>query len=171
MSDRCHKGSRTPQNTSISLNSSRLRDLSAARLERKQTLSQSSSSEALETASKVRNVASAWSLMKQKYRERGSSSAQSSLTETELSSRLVHVIKATSKPAQATVRGSKLLFKKKAGSPGRSVTPRQPDLLSKVQHCTDSLAKKARPVIEVALFPVPQPPPKRKPKLIEVSMT
>lgn len=157
MSDRRQKSGGRQQKTSTSLHSARLRDLSTARLQRKQTLNQSSSSETLETASKVHGVASAWSLMRQKYRDRGRSSAQNSGTESELTSNLVRVIKATSIPSQAPVRGNKLLFKKKVGSPRRCATPQQAELLRKLQHCTDTLAKKPRPVIEVALFPAPQP--------------
>ena len=195
----------TSPNTS--LNSSKLRDLSTARLERKrrQTLSQSRSSDNIETASKVHKVASAWSLMKQKYKAR---SAHGSLTEGELSSsafRLVNVIKATSQtsmeqvPSKAVpISTKKILFKGKPSSPGRTATPLQGDaLLTKLLQFTGTLSAsqqqdkqkekptaRPRPVIEVSFVPSKHPPShpdsevkekpkeeKRKPRLIEVSMT
>ena len=197
----------------LSFGTPKLRDLSAARMERKQMAAQpttSLSSDNISTAFKVQKVARDWTLMKQGFSKDFESvnMSQISFSENESSAsavRLVNVLKASSAAeptkqlnrSMSVATSKKMLFKRKAASPLRAATPQQGNtLLSKLMKFSGHLAlstaeyrekkppRKPRPVIEVSLFssrgaatpsqPAPTSipkPEKRKPRLIEVTMS
>lgn len=202
-----HRTCRTPGpsegTAGFTFASPKIRDLSAARLERKQQIAQpatSLSTDTLLTAVKVQKVAQDWSAMKLHFKNLDSVNVSMlSLNESDTTSSAVHLIsmlKASSVPKSTlsrsvSVAGSKrMLFKRKASSPPRSATPVQGcNLLSKLIKCSGNLTsrpagpreskppRKPRQVIEVSLFSsqnasaAAAQKEKRKPRVIEVSMT
>lgn len=202
-----HRACRTPgpseARAAFTYASPRIRDLSAARLERKQQIAQpatSLSTDTLLTAVKVQKVAQDWSAMKLHFKNLDSVNVSMvSLNESETASSAIHLVsmlKASAAPKSTlsrsvSVAGSKrMLFKRKASSPPRSATPVQGcNLLSKLIKCSGNLTsrpaglreskppRKPRQVIEVSLFSsnnastAVSKKEKRKPRLIEVSMT
>ena len=180
------RGCRTPgsaDTSTLSFSSPKIRDLSAARLERKQGLAHpttSLSSDTLLTAVKVQKIALDWSTMKQQFKDASSVNASMiSVNESEVSTsssavHLVHVLKAASTTVpkllssrSVSVAGSKrMLFNRKVSNPPRCQTPAQGcNLLSKLLKCSGNLTsrvagprevkptRKPRQVIEVSLFP------------------
>ena len=178
-----HRSCRTPGPSEAvatpAFASPKIRDLSAARLERKQKIAQpatSLSSDTLLTAVKVQKVASDWFAMKLHFKNSDSVNASMvSLNESDISSSAVHlvsVLKASSvsapKPTfnrSLSVAGSKrMLFKRKASSPPRAATPVQgSNLLSKLIKCSGNLT--SRPAGPRELKPPPRPR-----QVIEVSL-